>query len=65
MSSPNAGADDLKMGKDWKADWPKHLPELLQQLHEIGCYWIQTTLPDVWVTTAATHQLLFSHDHDH
>ena len=56
-----------KLSKDQKADWPKHLSELVHAYNsmKIGHHQIQPTLPDVWAPTVLTHWLLFPHDKGH
>ena len=54
MSPSNANVDDWEiLDKDWKADWPKHLTELVHAYNsnEISCHQVQPALPDVWVMT--------------
>ena len=46
-----------KLGKDQKADWPKHLLELVHahNSHKISHHGVQPTLSNVWVITMPTH----------
>ena len=53
-----------KLGKDWRADWSKHLPELAHA-YKISCHQVQPALPDVWEMTTPAHWFLFSHYCDH
>ena len=48
-----------KLSKDWKVDLPKHLPKIGTCLHG---HKMQPALPDAWLLTALTCQLLFPHD---
>ena len=55
-----------KLSKDQKADWPKHLPELMHAYSSTRLtHWIQPTLFDVWAPTVLTCWLLFPHDKGH
>ena len=45
VSSPNANADDWKLGKDWKADWPMHLLELVHAYNSTSMFGQWSFLP--------------------